>query len=641
MKKLKIACAQMEVKPFEIEKNLVTMCNFINEARDNDCDIVAFPEMCISGYLLGDTWCNEEWCNTLMSCNDNILRFSKDIVIIYGNIYIDYKNVNKDGRTRKYNAAYVVKNGERFVKNGLDFINDSVATKTLLPNYRIFDDERYFFSTQEQSLDLNCDIKDLLKPFKVKINDSFINIGVEICEDLWFNDYKNDGKSLNVTKILIENGADVIINLSASPWTFGKDIARNNRIKDAYKECFTLLPFSKFVPFFYVNCCGVQNNGKNIVTFDGGTTVYNEDAEIIQKLQTPYVPSILIHDTSVKYLPIKTTDISRIEQKYQAIIQGIKGLDDIIGNSNFPYIVGLSGGIDSAVVACLLEQAVGYSRVRLFNLPLEHNGISLITCAYNIAKALIIPLETIPIQDLVEENLKLVEYLKPSELNKENVQAKIRGTSILSNIAGILNGVMTCNGNKVEIALGYATLYGDINGAIAPIGDLLKTEVFELAKFLNEEIYHREVIPNSLLPDEYFGFFIPPSAELKQNQKDPMKWGYHDALISTFTDYKKVNFETICDWYLNKTICKNLHISEELFRRYELHIPKVFIDDIEWIVTSMNKAIFKRIQSPPIIVLSKGAYGYDIRESQQQTYFSESYKLKRNLILNSGNSLWK
>src|SRR5262249_42359962 len=150
--------------------------------------------------------------------------------------------------------------------------------------------------------------------------------------------------------------------------------------------------------------------------------------------------------------------------------------------------------------------------------------------AAHAAARLGITLSSLPIESLVAANEALLAAFNPQTIHRENIQAKVRGTSILSNIAGILGGAMINNGNKVEIALGYATLYGDVNGVLAPLGDLLKTEVFALAHFLNDEIFQDEVIPNSLLPDDRFDFVVPPSAELKDNQRDPMKWGYHDAL---------------------------------------------------------------------------------------------------------------
>jgi NAD+ synthase (glutamine-hydrolysing) len=623
---MKIALAQMKVIPGQPEKNFQVIENYINMAIDQKCSIVAFPEMCIGGYLIGDRWLDLSWCEYLMEFNDKIRMLSEKIVVLYGNVYIDKKAKNKDGRARKYNAAYAFFN-KNPLKSAYNTIAEGIAIKSLLPNYRIFDDERYFFSLLELSLDLGIPLEDLVQPFELRINGRTMKIGVEICEDLWFNDYCYKGNALNITGILIDHGAEMIFNLSSSPWTYGKNQARNNRIKDSFRDC------GKFVPFFYVNCVSVQNNGKNIVVFDGDSTIYNENAEIVKTAALPFEEELIVFVNESDQPPISKAILPKIEAKYNAIIEGIRGMDSIIGNNEFPYIIGVSGGIDSALVACLLSLAVGNKRIVSFNMPTKYNSNITKSIAYDLSEKLEIPFHIIPIEDLVCSTIDSLSAFNPSEFNCENIQAKIRGTSILSNIAGILRGLMVCNGNKVEIALGYATLYGDVNGGLAPIGDLLKTEIFEMARFMNREIFKREVIAEALIPNENLEFIMPPSAELKHNQVDPMKWGYHDALVQKFTDYNRLSPETVLRWYIEGNLCKELECGEELFKKYNLENPAVFISDLEWVVKSMQQAVFKRIQSPPIIILSKGAYGYDVRESQLPVFATDKYRQLRAQIL--------
>jgi NAD+ synthase (glutamine-hydrolysing) len=629
---MKIALAQITVVPGQPEKNFQTMEDYINKALDQQCSIVAFPEMCVGGYLLGDRWLDESWCEHLMGFNDKIRMLSEKIVVIYGNVFVDKNAKNKDGRARKYNAVYAFFNSKP-LKSRCSLLPEGIAIKTLLPNYRIFDDERYFYSSLELSLDLGISLEDLIQPFELQLDGSSMKIGVEICEDLWFNDYRYKCNALNVTGLLINHGAEMIFNLSSSPWTYGKNQARNNRIKDSYNDC------GKFVPFFYVNCVSVQNNGKNIVVFDGDSTIYNENAEIVKTAALPFEEELIVFTTDAPAPPTLKATIPKIEAKYNAIIEGIRGMDSIMGNSDFPYIIGVSGGIDSALVTCLLSQAVGNKRIISFNMPTQYNSSTTKSMAYGLSEKLGIPFHIIPIEDLVGDTIAALSAFNPSDFNCENIQAKIRGTSILSNVAGILKGLMVCNGNKVEIALGYATLYGDVNGGLAPIGDLLKTEIFEMAHFMNREIFRDEVIPEALIPDENFEFIMPPSAELKHNQVDPMKWGYHDALVQKFTDYNRLNPETVLEWYVEGNLCKKLEFSEDLYKKYELDKPTVFISDLEWVVKSMQQAVFKRIQSPPIIILSKGAYGYDVRESQLPVFTTEKYRILRVKILDGGGRL--
>jgi NAD+ synthase (glutamine-hydrolysing) len=495
---MRIALAQMRVLPARPEQNFKTIRDRIEQAKSLNCHIVAFPEMCVGGYLLGDLWTDDVWCEYLDGFNEKIREISDGIVVIYGNVRLDKKKVNKDGRCRKYNAGLAWYNRKPVLHKSI--IPQGIAIKSLLPNYRIFDDERYFFSLQEISLDVDVPIGQLLQPFELTIEGKSYRIGVEICEDLWFNDYRYRGRPLNISRYLVGNGAQCIFNLSSSPWTWGKDQARNNRIRDSINDC------DSFVPFYYVNCVGVQNNGKNIVVFDGDSTVYNEKGQVVIAAAKPYEEELIVFNDNPLIAGETKKQPELVEAKYQAIIQGIKGMDEIMGSSTFPYIIGLSGGIDSALVACLVTAAVGKKRIIACNLPTRYNSAQTRSIAGQVAKALGISLHTIPIEEIVSMNEHLVEQFHPTGFHRENIQAKIRGTTILSNIAGITGGLLTCNGNKIEIALGYATLYGDVNGALAPIGDLLKTEIFRMAQYVNTQIFNETVIPASLIPDELFTF---------------------------------------------------------------------------------------------------------------------------------------
>jgi NAD+ synthase (glutamine-hydrolysing) len=234
----------------------------VEEAKAQSVDLIAFPEMCVSGYLLSDKWQEDGYCNNLIAYNQILREASKGIAIAYGNVYVDEfinKRVkddrfhpNKDGRTRKYNSVYVFQDGEYVPRlKETNIIPQGVQPKTLLPTYRIFDEERYFFSTQDIAKDFSVSIESLLQPFLLRIDGEQVPIGFELCEDLWCEDYRRNGKASNSTKILIENGARLIINLSASPWTLGKNKTRDRRIEFLKKES-----GNDFVPFLYVNCVG-------------------------------------------------------------------------------------------------------------------------------------------------------------------------------------------------------------------------------------------------------------------------------------------------------------------------------------------------------------------------------------------------
>ncbi|MEM7487222.1 MAG: NAD(+) synthase [Bacteroidota bacterium] len=613
-----IALGQMEVVPGRPQLNLDKMLEMIQEAKQKSVDLICFPEMCVGGYLLGDKFLEDSYCEELMRYNDDLLEASANIAIAYGNIYVvkpgNGHHPNKDGRSRKYNAVYVMQDGkyvERIKENGM--LPVGVQPKTLLPNYRFFDDERYFFSLPDVATDFGMELSDLLSPFLISMGDKKIPVGMELCEDLWCYDYRSNGKPINIAKILIESGAEKIVNLSASPWTFMKNNARDRRVKYLQQQS------SPFVPYYYVNCVGVQNNGKNIVTFDGGSTVYNQKGNPCIFSEKGWKEELMIIDNKAAFTS-KTRDFGNtIREKYLAITNGLKNSTNILGDDP-RFVVGLSGGIDSALVATLLVLAFGKEKVIGVNMPSRYNSDKTKNSAKTLAQNLAIDYLVLPIEAVVKENATILEQdgQELSEYHLENIQAKIRGTSILSNLSAKYNCFFTNNGNKLEMALGYSTLYGDWGGAIAPIGDLTKTEVVAMCRYINDVVFGKEIIPELLLPNALWRFKedqIQPSAELKSNQVDPMRFGYHCKLLEAATDYQKKCIEDIMAWYLEGTLHDKLGISYELMQRWGIDNPEEFLRDLEWFYDTIQKNVFKRVQSPPIILTSKSSYGYDIRES--------------------------
>lgn len=647
----KFALAQMEVKAGMPARNVESMLRSIAEAKAQGVDVIAFPEMCIGGYLVGDKWEEDAFTRDLMKYNDQILAASEGIAVIFGNVFLDEKmkergikgyHPNEDGRLRRFNGVYVAQDGA-WVKRKLPkkALPAGVHTKTHLPNYRFFDDKRHFHSTKGHAEDLGLSLRALLQPFELEIRGRKVQVGVGVCEDLWCEDYRAGGRAINPTQMLIDNGAEFIVNISASPWTHGKNGARDRRVKFLKKES-----GKSFRPFMYVNHTGVQNNGKNFITFDGGSTVYDRQGDPIILAKRPYGEELIVVD-DFEQPAVERQDASLIGEKYEALIQGIRHLKDLRGSREDPtFLVGLSGGVDSAVAAALLVDAVGKDKVLTVNMPSKYNSAKTKGAAEHVARALGVRYSVVPIQkmtDTVVEALNASNVdgkgTKLSSLNEENVQAKIRATDVLSTLAGMVGGVFTNNGNKLEIARGYATLYGDVGGAVSILGDLLKPEVFELARHLNRRA-GQEVIPEALLPDAFLRFDadqIEPTAELKEAQKDPMFFGYEDALLAALTDFKKHSPEDFARAFAEGTLHRLLapymtwyHFEsfadlrptmtqEEyalaLMRRWKVDEPKVFLEHLETFARSVNDAVFKRVQAPPIIVTSKSAYGYDIRES--------------------------
>lgn len=672
---MKIALSQMHVVPMEPEINIETMLSTIKLAKRQNADVVVFPELCVSGYLLSDQWLNRQFCQDIMALHKLLLDASRGgeesedgnsadeksnngIAIIFGSIYdcaVEYINEdpqqsrfhpNKDGRSRLFNAAFVIQNGVYVSRPQIEsnILPDGVHPKTLLPNYRFFDDERYFFSLKDVAQDFSADLSYLTQPFEIKTKSGSIKLGVQVCEDLWCKDYRAAGESINVSKLLIANGANAIVNISASPWTFHKNDARDRRITFLKSEIEQA--GLDFVPFYYTNNVGAQNNGKNIVTFDGDTSAYNSKGELACEVSKSFVEELLIVDhKSIDQQKMKRSTTNKIAQKYQAIITGLKHIPELLGWQNPPeFIVGLSGGVDSALVTALLTLAFGKDNVWTVNMPSQYNSDKTKNAAAHISEKLGVRHLVVPIEKLVTENQEIFDELDKScsspewmrKLSDENIQAKIRGTSILSNIAGRYGRMFTNNGNKVEIALGYATLYGDVGGVIAPIGDLTKTEVFEMVRYLNAQVFKEQVLPETLIPDELFRFGkndIAPSAELRDAQIDPMKFGYHCKLLEACTSFKKVSAEQVMRWYLEGTLAENLDMNPALISRWGVQNPITFMEDLEWFYEGIRKSVFKRIQSPPIILTSPSAYGFDIRESQLPKWQSVNYKKLKKRVL--------
>mgnify|MGYP001798748371 CR=1 FL=1 len=339
---------------------------------------------------------------------------------------------------------------------------------------------------------------------------------------------------------------------------------------------------------------------------------------------------LIIIDNNTSFTS-KTRDIGNtIREKYLAISNGLKNSTNILGD-NPRFVIGLSGGIDSALVATLLVLAFGKKKVIGVNMPSRYNSAETKNSAKTLAHNLAIEYLVLPIEGVLKENSAILEQdgQELSEYHLENVQAKIRGTSILSNLSAKYNCFFTNNGNKLEIALGYSTLYGDWGGAIAPIGDLSKTEVVAMCRYINDAVFGKEIIPEVLLPDGLWRFNknqIQPSAELKSNQVDPMKFGYHSKLLVAETDYQKKCIEDIMAWYLEGILHEKLGISYELMQRWGIDNPKEFLKDLEWFYDTIQKNVFKRVQSPPIILTSKSSYGYDIRESLLPTLKTKYFK---------------
>ena len=648
----------MEVRAGRPDLNVESMLGFIERAREAGAAIVAFPEMCIPGYILGDTWEIEAFVEDYESWSTAILDASRRIAVVFGNVAIDRRAIGEDGRVRKLNAVWVCYDGRFVERAGLPAsLPYGVQPKTLHPNYRFFDDDRHFYSLRKIAGETDTRVSDWMIPYEIPTERGAVRLGVQLCEDIWHQDYRYGRETLDTLRAWYRAGADLVINLSASPWTWQKNDKRNRVVREAMAR--------SPVPFFYVNQVGAQNNGKNILVFDGDTCGYRTDGSLAGRAP-PWREAMLVLDGRTALAPDEmeiapdkaesTPDQARtvsgrtqiapaqteVEAIHDAIVAGLRHLDHLRGRGN-RYLIGVSGGIDSSVVACMLWVAFGRERVFAVNMPTRFNAGVTRENARSLCEALAIDYLSCPIEDLyraLSARIRDVEFEHErgtyTRLVDENIQARIRGSDMLAGIASKCGLIFTNNGNKTEVALGYATLYGDVNGAVAPIADLYKTQIFALARHLNEAVFRREVIPRNLVDGD-----TVPSAELSDAQDvtrglgDPIKYGYHDALLRQLLEYRRHPLDLL-EWYRAGELLERIGWNDK--ERFRTYFPEArsFIDDLEWIDTQVRTNYFKRIQAPPIIVLSKRAFGFDLRESQLPAYSPRAYERAKQALLRDG-----
>ncbi|MEG0574498.1 MAG: NAD(+) synthase [Erysipelotrichaceae bacterium] len=386
--------------------------------------------------------------------------------------------------------------------------------------------------------------------------------------------------------------ADYNINIDAKPYFY----------EESHKICGNMI---------YVNSLGVQNVGKNVMIYDGLTLV--NEGETIKFCGMPFKAEMNIVD-------LKQGDETKVKNPslLDALTFAIQNFDEEIFQGELPWIIGLSGGLDSSVNAALLTHALGNKRVIAYNMATKYNSEQTKNNAASLASTLKISYHEGSIEKLVMSSCEVLHDYGYDEndwnpLVKENIQARIRG-HLLSSFASIEGGIVVNNGNKVEVALGYCTLYGDAIGAICPIGDLSKVQLFALSEELNQA-FNCEVIPSDLLPQingEELMWETPPSAELKSEQRDPMKWFYHDEIIEHLR--YDMSLEEYMELYLiDKMASKPIG---KWIKYYGLDNPSAFLKDMDWLKTVMKRNRFKRIQLPPLLVVSKNPYGNAYIESQ-------------------------
>jgi len=449
-------------------------------------DIVVFPELIISGYPPQDLLWEEGFVEeNLVILQDIIDQSTTPLILGY---------IRKEGQ-HLYNSAAVCYNGKL----------QSSYDKVLLPTYDVFDEDRYFTSGNEPEI------------VTIPVKGGSAKIGVQICEDLWDHDY-----DCKVSQIQKQKGAELIINISASPYHEGRLIKRKELIHKKVKET--------GLPFLYCNMVGAQDE----LIFDGESLAFSAEGNPIGQGQAFHEDIVLVDLGSLNEIALKSQP--REEKMYNALCLGVK--DYFYKTGHTDAVLGLSGGIDSALVASIATDALSAENIHGISLPSKYSSDHSLSDAKALADNLGIDYRIIPIQESVEGlETVLHPHFLGLEVNvtEENLQARARGNLLMA-LSNKFGWLVLSTGNKTELALGYCTLYGDMSGGLAVISDLSKSDVYALARWINTK--QPERIPVGSITKS-------PSAELAPDQVDPFDYDVVSPLVDAIVEERKSPAELV------------------------------------------------------------------------------------------------
>ena len=504
---MKVSLCQINPTVGAIERNMDLIMKWYQKAVAAGAELTVFPELVLVGYPPQDLLLRRRFLDKAEMALKSIAE-KTTIPMIIGN------PLRENGKL--YNCAFVCGHGE-------------IAghyKKRLLPTYDVFDEDRYFTSGESTEV------------IEVEFDNKLVKIGMQICEDLWDEDY-----ACNLAKSLKEKGAECIVNISASPYRAGRLADRSKLIASKVTET--------ALPFFYCNIVGAQDE----LIFDGQSLAYDGKGNLIGQGPAFKEDIVLVDSENSETIELKT---ARREQKiYQALVLGVR---DYFRKTGYKKaVLGLSGGIDSSLTGCIAVDALGPNNVHGVSMPSRYSSDHSMDDAKTLAKNLGIDYRTISIESIIgrfDESLE--ESFNGSETGvaEENIQARVRG-SLLMALSNKFNWLVLSTGNKTELAMGYCTLYGDMNGGLSVISDLSKTDVYALSHWVNEEA-GSERIPVSSIEK-------PPSAELRPDQVDPFDYDVVSPLVSALIEDEKSPTELIAegaDPELIKDISRRIRINE-------------------------------------------------------------------------------
>lgn len=554
---MQIVLAQLDFHVGNFEKNVSKIITTIQRAKNDRAELVVFPELAVCGYPPRDFL---DYPHFIDFCDKAVLQIAEACDGIACIVGAPSRNTEASGK-KLYNSAYFIADKKVL----------QIQHKTLLPTYDVFDEYRYFEPN---------------KKFEI-IHYKGKKIALSICEDIWALDDEHLYTTLPLSEFCKHN-PEIIINISASPFTYNhaeerKRVLQRNAIK--YK-----------LPIIYVNMVGAQTE----LLFDGGSMVVNAEGEAVKELKyfEEESPSLTLPlgegigspiNASAAKLEGEVDEKIKIERIYHALVMGIRDYFKKLGFTK--AILGLSGGIDSAVVLALAVEALGKENVKVLLMPSKFSSGHSVNDAVALAEKTCVSYEIISIEQAFDSYEKtLAPYFKdlPFNVAEENIQARIRGTLLMA-FSNKFGYILLNTSNKSELAVGYGTLYGDMCGGLSVIGDLYKTQIYALANYINR---NGEIIPANTIVKA-------PSAELRPNQKDSDSlpdYELLDKILYQYIELKKGPDELL-----------HLGFDEQVIKRI-LHL--------------VNSNEYKRFQTPPILRVSPKAFGMGRRMPLEGKYLS-------------------
>jgi NAD+ synthase (glutamine-hydrolysing) len=533
---MRIGLLQLNATIGAYKRNRVRLEEAYRETVDRGAELVLAPELFLCGYPPRDLLLRDDFIQRGLENLDALAQSIGEVPLITG--YVD-RNPSRPGRALR-NAAAVIQNGKIIHR----------VVKSLLPTYDVFDEDRYFEPAEKTSL--------------VELNGQ--KIAVTICEDIW-NDadfWPEQRYRCDPVRDLVQAGAKLIVNISASPWERGKEATRLAMLQRVARD--------EHVPLVQVNMVGANDE----LIFDGHSVALNERGEVLA-LGASFTEQVFVVDTAAAApSPPLTLPVNQEEQLYRALVLGVR---DYVNKCGFKSVVlGLSGGIDSALVAVIAAEALGAEKVWGVSLPSRYSSEGSLSDAAQLSKKLGIRYDVLPIGDPVhevEQTLGDVFGERAPDATEENIQSRMRGLLLMA-LSNKFGPLVLTTGNKSELAVGYCTLYGDMCGALAVIADVLKTEIYALAHWINR---NGEIIPWNTIEK-------PPSAELRPNQTDEDSLPPYELL------------DRILHHYVVDDADPKMLVSEQ--------IPLETVRDV------LNKIVFseyKRRQAAPGLKVSPRAFG--------------------------------